>query len=183
MKGTYNVLQIKNASEYFWFTNFEPDMIIEIHDDELCKYIKKYFMEIELKINRGKDIYYDPQISAILNAYTYYICLRDKKTLINYLNKNGNLDIDPYTLNIQITLDDGNKFNFIESEKSNRNRLASHRAVVQTYHNYRHYYLKIYKARTTTDFNREFNAPIIGEMYGFFDKSLFENDSKYIFHF
>lgn len=152
----------------FWFYNFKPDISVSIENTKVDAYIKRLLLD---GYSGAKELYYDSKISEILDADVYYINLLNKKTLINYINKNCNLNVHPHTLNLEIILMDGRKHIFIESPKIFKKDLVKHCLQTQLYYNFRNHYLQNNNCRTPAEFASKFYDPIAEELVDFLSKT------------
>ena len=152
----------------FWFNNFTPDVIVKgKNDSTVSAYFKKnYMLSANTFLQEGKNplVVIDLVMTDILGADVYYIGASKKRTLINRINKFQNLNIDPYTMNIQFRLSDGSKIILVESKMTCGKDLLKHCIQVQTYYDWKTKFLKGNKYRTHGDFIQHVHYPIAQEL-------------------
>jgi len=138
-----NAVTVINAAHsnavQLWYDDFTPDVevIISNEDPVLCDKIMDYVIKL-IKRSVLKNIvegvnsrvHEDYKVSKILNAKVFYIGMGTKKFILNFVNKVCGLDLDPYTVNFKLTIDNESII-FIESFSLSNQDTAFHRGQVQ----------------------------------------------------
>ena len=156
MAVTVTTANAANSDEVkLWFDDFTPDaeVVISSEDSALCEkvmdYISKLIKRSVMKSvieNITPKVHEDYAVSKILNAHVFYIGLGTKKTVINYVNRACGLKLDPYALNIKLTIGDETLI-FIESAYLGISDILTHCRQAQFNYYFKNYFLRGGKIR------------------------------------